>query len=353
MSNVEVKLDNPYNVLIGKGLLGTLGEQVRAVTKAIKVLVVTDSNVSELYLDSAKSSLLSAGFEAFDFVFMAGERQKTPATYLDIINCLGNNGFKRTDAVIALGGGVVGDIAGFAAATYMRGIDVIQVPTTLLAMIDSSVGGKTGVDLPFGKNLLGAFWQPKAVIADISTLKTLPEREWKTGIGEGIKYACLDGGRILEILEDGIKNSLEEFVKLCVEYKASVVVEDEKESGLRKLLNLGHTVGHAIEKQSNFKIPHGVAVASGVAIMANAAYACGELDGKARDIILSLLAKYGIELPRMNGDMSEGGNMSKAFAMDKKAEGKGDISAVVIRGLGKCEVRKMTIGQFEEYISKA
>ncbi|MDE6060434.1 MAG: 3-dehydroquinate synthase [Clostridia bacterium] len=353
MTNVEVKLNNPYSVVIGMGLLSTLGERVRSVTKAKKVLVVTDSNVSALYLDGVKSSLHSAGFEVFDFVFMAGEKSKTPATYLDIINCLGSYGFKRTDAIVALGGGVVGDIAGFAAATYMRGIDYVQVPTTLLAMIDSSVGGKTGVDLPFGKNLLGAFWQPKAVIADISTLETLPEREWKTGIGEGIKYACLAGGRILEILLDDIKGNLEEFVRLCVEYKASVVVEDEKESGLRKLLNLGHTVGHAIEKQSNFEIPHGVAVARGVAIMANAAYADGELDSAERDIILSLLTKYGIELPCASSDMTEDSNMSEAFAMDKKAEGDGDISAVVIRGLGKCEVRKMQIEQFKEYINRA
>ncbi|MDE5601025.1 MAG: 3-dehydroquinate synthase [Clostridia bacterium] len=352
MTNVEVKLNNPYSVVIGSDVLETLGERVRSVTKARKALIVTDSNVSALYLEGAKSSLRSAGFEVFDFVFEAGEKSKTPATYFDIINCLGENGFKRTDAVVALGGGVVGDIAGFAAATYMRGIDVIQVPTTLLAMIDSSVGGKTGVDLPFGKNLLGAFWQPKAVIADISTLETLPEREWKTGIGEGIKYACLVGGRILEILLDGVENNIEEFVQLCVEYKASVVVADEKEGGLRKLLNLGHTVGHAIEKQSDFEIPHGVAVARGVAIMAKAAYACGELGGNERDVILSLLTKYGIELPCESSDMAEGRNMSEAFAMDKKAEGNGDISAVVIRGLGKCEVSKMTIKQFVEYISK-
>lgn len=353
MSNVEVKLNNPYSVIIGSGVLASLGEWVRSVTKARKVLIVTDSNVSALYLDCVKMSLHSVGFEVFDFVFEAGEKSKTPATYFDIINCLGENGFKRTDAVVALGGGVVGDIAGFAAATYMRGIDVVQVPTTLLAMIDSSVGGKTGVDLPFGKNLLGAFWQPKAVIADMATLETQPEREWKTGIGEGIKYACLAGGRILEILIDGVENNLEEFVRLCVEYKASVVVADEKESGLRKLLNLGHTVGHAIEKQSNFEIPHGVAVARGVLIMANAAYASGELGGNERDIILSLLTKYGIELPCDSGDMMKESNMSEAYAMDKKAEGNGDISAVVIRELGKCEVRKMTIKQFVEYISKA
>ncbi|MDE7372687.1 MAG: 3-dehydroquinate synthase, partial [Clostridia bacterium] len=295
MIKVEVKVNSPYSVLIKSGALARLGEELKKVTRANKVLVVTDTNVQGLYLERAVQSLIEAGYEVHSFAFVAGEQSKTAETYLNIISALGEHGFKRTDAVVALGGGVVGDIAGFAAATYMRGIDVVQVPTTLLAMIDSSIGGKTGVDLQYGKNLLGAFHQPKLVLADITLLDTLPQKEWANGIGEGIKYACLSGGRIYDIMKDGLdKDNLEEFVALCAEYKAVVVSKDEKEGGLRKLLNLGHTVGHAIEKQSNFEIAHGVAVAEGIGIMASAAHRSGELSKGDCHRIRELLSKYGL-----------------------------------------------------------
>ena len=187
MSVVEVRTAPAYGVVIERGILVGLGERVRGVSSAAKTLVVTDSNVAELYLDTAVAALEAQGFEATSFVLEAGEKSKNPQTYLNIIDDLAKNGFKRTDAIVALGGGVVGDVAGFAAATYMRGVDLIQVPTTLLAMIDSSIGGKTGVDLPLGKNLLGAFYQPKLVVADIEVLSSLPACEWKNGVGEGVK----------------------------------------------------------------------------------------------------------------------------------------------------------------------
>lgn len=346
MSEVKIKLNPPYTAVFEEGALLGVGERARAVIRAEKILIVTDSNVSALYLDRAESSLKAAGFETYGYIFKAGEKSKTAETYLSIINRLGELGFKRTDAVVALGGGVVGDMAGFAAATYMRGIDLIQAPTTLLAMIDSSIGGKTGVNLQYGKNLLGAFKQPKAVVADLSSLKTLPDREWKNGIGEGIKYACLAGGRTLEILMDGVQKNINEFVTLCAQYKADVVAADEKEGGLRRLLNLGHTVGHAIEKASGFEISHGAAVANGVAVMANAAYAHGELGKEECKAIFSLLEKYGIEYKKFNCDLCG------LISIDKKAEGKSDISAVFIRGLGRCEISKMTIKEFYRYINE-
>lgn len=345
MRTVKVELNNPYPILFGNGGLELLGEVVKEYTRAEKTLVVTDSNVEKLYLNKAVASLERFGFKVYDFVFEAGERSKNTTTYLDIIDCLGRYGFKRTDAVVALGGGVVGDVAGFAAATYMRGIDVIQTPTTLLAMIDSSIGGKTGVDLEYGKNLLGAFWQPKAVLIDESTLYSLPKKEWKNGIGEGIKYACLAGGRILEILSGNLEKNISEFVELCAKYKADIVAADEKEGGLRKLLNLGHTVGHAIEKKSDYTLSHGVAVAMGIAHMAVAAYRCGELSKAEYETICGLLDKYGMyEEPRRL-------EIAETIAMDKKAEGANEISAVVINGLGDCKVRKMTINEFDTYIN--
>ena len=346
MSEIRVNVGAPYSIFTESGLLDRLGKEIKKVTGAHKVLVVTDTNVEKLYLSRAVEAIACEGYDVYTFVFEAGECSKTAKTYLDIISALGERGFKRTDAVVALGGGVVGDIAGFAAATYMRGIDVIQVPTTLLAMIDSSVGGKTGVDLPFGKNLLGAFHQPKLVAADISLLSTLPEREWINGIGEGIKYACLDGGKIARIMSDSLNGeNICEFVTLCAAYKADIVARDEKEGGLRRLLNLGHTVGHAIEKQSDFAIAHGLAVAYGIGVMLRAAYDSGELPRSDFEFISAMLEKAGVfELPEITDEIIA------AVAMDKKTEGKDEISAVKIAAVGKCEVCKMTLAQFEKYI---
>lgn len=347
MNKLHVALQTPYDIIEEAGALKRLGTELKKVSKADRVMVVTDSNVAEHYLNVAVIALESEGFETSSFVIKAGEASKTPSTYLDIIYALGEKGFKRTDAVVALGGGVVGDIAGFAAATYMRGIDVIQVPTTLLAMIDSSIGGKTGVDLLFGKNLLGAFHQPKLVLEDIDVLNTLPESEWKNGIGEGIKYACLAGGRIAEIMSEGLdSDNLSEFVALCAQYKADVVCRDEKEGGPRKLLNLGHTVGHAIEKQSNFTISHGVAVAYGISVMARAAKNHGEISENDFNVINNMLARVGAcKAPEITPAILNN------VAMDKKSEGKEEISFVRILGIGSCDIKKTTLKEFEEYIT--
>lgn len=345
MSKIHVALSSPYDITVEAGALATLGAELKKLTRANRVMVVTDSNVEKLYLKRTADILKDSGFCVSTFVFGAGERSKTPSTYLDIISALASNGFKRTDAVVALGGGVVGDVAGFASATYMRGIAVVQVPTTLLAMIDSAIGGKTGVDLPCGKNLLGAFHQPKAVIADVDLLSTLPEAEWRNGKGEGIKYACLAGGRIAQIMADGLnEDSLCEFVALCAKYKADVVAEDEKEGGLRKLLNLGHTVGHAIEANSDFCVSHGVAVAQGIAVMA---LAQKRIDKSADfEAIDKMLKNLGItSLPEITDQIIE------AIAMDKKTEGKDEISFVKILGVGNCEVQKSSLSDFAKYIS--
>ena len=235
MYKCSVKLNNSYDIIIDKGLLEIVGEYiVKCIPGAKKALVVSDSNVYPLYFNKVKNSLEKVGIETAGFQFEAGEERKNFATYESVIDaCIGEH-LTREDVVVALGGGVVGDIAGFAAATFMRGIKVVQLPTTLLAGIDSSIGGKTGIDIPQGKNLVGAFHQPSIVLYDLNTLETLPAVEFKNGLGEGVKYAILMGGRALELLLKGLnENNIEEFVGLCANYKADIVVADEKEGGMR------------------------------------------------------------------------------------------------------------------------
>ena len=342
MKSIRLNLSqNPYEILLERGGLEQIGGKVRPLVHGKNALVVTDENVAPLYLQTVKTSLESEGFRTYAKVVKAGEQHKTTATYLDIIDALGKEKFLRDDVVVALGGGVVGDMAGFAAATYMRGINLVQVPTTLLAQIDSAIGGKVGVDLEYGKNLLGAFYQPKLVFVDVDTLSTLPEREWQNGLGEGLKYAVLDGGRLFEIMDDkSVKDNLEEFVSLCAGYKAKVVEQDEKESGLRRLLNLGHTLGHAIEKKSDFEIPHGEAVKYGLALILQASKKLDGADIPSLERGLEMVASYGGKCPF---DVAE---LLPLTTNDKKAED-AHINAVFAKRVGECFVQKMTFSSFK------
>ena len=337
MQNVQVNLkQNPYEITFDS--LSNLGERIRPLVKGENVLVVTDDNVARFYLAKVKKSLEEKGFNVFDTVVTSGEASKTPATYLSLVNELAKHGFLRDDTVVALGGGVVGDMAGFAAATYMRGINLVQVPTSLLAMIDSAIGGKVGVDLPEGKNLLGAFYQPKLVFVDVDTLKTLPSAEWQNGLGEGLKYALLAGGRTFEIMDGDVKSNIEEFVRLCAQYKAKIVEADEKESGLRRLLNLGHTIGHAIEKKSAYTVSHGKAVKYGLAFILRASSKLGA-DADATEKAEKLLVKYGADCPY---DIKE---LLPLVKNDKKAESD-SINAVFVKSIGDCYVKKISFEDF-------
>lgn len=347
MNIVDVNTKPPYQVVIARGGLSKIGEYATKVRGVSRAVVVSDSNVAPLYMKSVLASLRDCGFVVSEYVFDAGEQSKTPATYLGIIDALAVAKLNRADVVFALGGGVVGDIAGFAAATYMRGIDVVQIPTTLLAAIDSSVGGKTGVDLTQGKNLLGAFHQPKLVLCDPDTLSTMSQDDWKNGLGEGIKYAILAAGEILDILESGLSaDNLEKFISLCVALKARIVEADERESGERKLLNLGHTLGHAVEKDTDYAIPHGAAVAQGIRYMASAAQKCAELDASQYTRIINLLDKYGLE----SCCESRMVDLLQGVKMDKKSGVNGALDFVKIKGLGKCEVCCSTMTEFSDYI---
>ena len=268
METVTVHASSSYNVLIGDGLLQRAASHLSPIMQNGAVTIVSDDTVYALYGDTLKQQLAANGNKVFSFVFPNGEQSKTAETYIALLNFLAEHQMSRTDIIVALGGGVVGDLAGFAAATYMRGIKVVQMPTTLLAAVDSSVGGKTGIDLQAGKNLAGAFYQPSLVLCDYRLFDTLEPAVFASGMGEVIKHAILDGGELKTLLYQPVKPNLEALIKLNVQIKRGVVEADEREAGKRKLLNLGHTIGHAVETLSHYSLSHGQSVAIGTCLTA-------------------------------------------------------------------------------------
>ncbi|MCD7959109.1 MAG: 3-dehydroquinate synthase [Ruminococcus sp.] len=273
MNMITVHASRVYPIWIGRGLLKQCGSLLREQTKAKTAAIVTDDNVDRLYGTSVVASLVQNGFRVVKFVFLHGESAKCSKTLNQIYDFLCAHEITRTDCLVALGGGVVGDITGFAAATFLRGLDYFQIPTTLLAQVDSSVGGKTAIDLPSGKNLVGAFKQPVAVLCDPDTLQTLPEIFLADGMGEVIKYGEIQDAKLFEQLEqyklDTIHEVLEQVITTCIDIKRRVVEEDEFDTGLRMILNFGHTLGHAIESYYHYETyTHGSAVAAGMCMMA-------------------------------------------------------------------------------------
>lgn len=273
MSTIKVKLkkqlDHSYNVLIKDGLHTNIAPQINKLKLGQKYAIITDSKVKKLYGKVIQKQLPQSQV----FSFTQGEKNKTLNTVEKLATQMLKAGFTRNDAIIALGGGVTGDIAGLLSAIYMRGIPFIQIPTTLLAMVDSSVGGKTGVDLEDGKNLLGTFTQPKAVLIDPQFLQTLAKNQLRSGLAEVIKYGIIKDKNLFEYIENNLQDildlkpqTLEKIIKRSVEIKAQIVEEDEKESEVRMLLNYGHTYGHALEKNSNYTLLHGYAIAIGMTI---------------------------------------------------------------------------------------
>lgn len=337
----------PYDVVVGRGLLDEAGESIRGVLPDADdaVLLVCDSNTDALYSQAVGSSLAAAGFKVDRAVVQAGERSKNLDAYRALLEEAARFGLTRTSTVVALGGGVVGDLAGFAAATYMRGCHLVQLATSLLAMVDSSVGGKTAVDLPQGKNLAGAFHQPNLVLCDLDCLGTLPPTYLADGMGEVAKYAVMADPELFGWLERPLAGQEERVVARCIALKRDVVEADEREAGVRKLLNLGHTVGHAIELLSGYAVPHGHAVAAGTAIMARACAARGWCPAEDAGRIEALLRAHG--LPTCSErDPSE---LAEAARNDKKRAGDA-IDVVAVRGIGSCEVRRMGLGEFAELV---
>ena len=346
MKTVEVKTGRPYNILIEHGIIDHAGEYIRPLTKAIRAVIISDTNVSPLYADRVKNSLEKGGFETSLFVFQAGESSKRLSTIEKIYTHLFENNITRTDIIIALGGGVTGDMAGFAAATYLRGIDFVQIPTSLLAQVDSSVGGKTAVDLPTGKNLVGAFWQPILVLIDSDTLDTLPEKFFKDGLGEVIKYGCIRSKSLFERLEsENPKDFIDDIIFECVSIKRDVVEHDERDTGERAVLNFGHTLGHALEKLNNYEnLTHGEAVSAGSAIITRISERHGLTEKGTSKRLENLLAKY--DLP-INSDfpLSEIINATRG---DKKSTGK-SIKFVFLDKIGSCFVKKIDTADFGEF----
>lgn len=341
MRTIPVKTNPPYAVSIGPGLLRDCGRLLREVVPPCHMAVVTDSVVGPLYLETVEESLRAAGYAVSAYEFPAGEENKNFSTLSGILEFLAGERLTRTDCLIALGGGVVGDMAGFAAACYLRGVRCVQMPTTLLAAVDSSVGGKTAIDLKAGKNLAGAFLQPTAVLCDTDCLKTLSSGVFAGGAAEAVKTAVLSDPGLFGRMEGGMLNGLdlEEVIAGCAAYKAGVVERDEKEQGERKLLNLGHTVGHAIEKCSGYAIPHGHAVAAGLAVISRSAARLGWMErGEDARRICAALKDLGLPV---STEFSPGA-LAEAALSDKKRAGD-DITIVVPRRIGACELVKMPV----------
>lgn len=319
MKTLRVNVARGYDILIEKGLLDTCGEHIRRVSNAKKVCLISDTNVYEIYGEKVKTQLEENGFETFSYVFPAGEGSKTTATVISMVEFMAENKLTRGDLVVALGGGVTGDMAGFSAAMYLRGIDFVQIPTSLLAQVDSSVGGKTAVDLPQGKNLCGAFHQPILVLIDSNTLDTLTPHFFADGMAEAIKTGCIKDLSLFEKIEkQNGRDIIDDIIFECVSIKAGVVERDEKEHGERALLNFGHTPGHAIEKLHNFTtISHGEAVGIGMVMIAKAGENAGYTPLGTAKRIADVLVKY--NLP--TSDENDIKDIINAMSADKKSTG--------------------------------
>lgn len=332
-----------YDILIERGLLDQAGEHCRAVLpKADKLFVVTDSTVGPLYLKRLIPPLEAAGFETAICEVPAGEGAKCAGELTRLWECMMDFGLTRTDAVIALGGGVVGDLAGFAAATILRGVDFIQIPTTLLSQVDSSVGGKVAIDLDHGKNLAGAFWQPKLVLMDPDTLDTLPDSTFADGMAEVVKYGCIFDRTFFDFLAQRpsrtqLMEGIEHILYTCCNLKRIVVEEDERDTGKRMLLNFGHTLGHAYELAGHYETwTHGQAVAAGMVRAAGLGEKLGVTPAGTAEAIAGALAPLGLptEIPCTLAEYTA------AIGLDKKGAG-ADISVILLEELGRAVPHKM------------
>ena len=340
MNTVTVNASKTYDIRIGSGLLPQLGEEVKKLGKAQKICIVSETTVFPLYGKTVADSLESAGFSVVSFIFPAGEESKNGTVFLQLLNFLAESGLTRSDIIVALGGGVTGDLAGFAAASFLRGVRFVQVPTTLLAAVDSSVGGKTAIDLPAGKNLAGAFCQPSLVLCDTDVLNTLPTDIFRDGCAEVIKYGILYDPVLFAHLEErGLDFDQEAVITRCVELKRDVVMEDEFDTGARMKLNLGHTIGHGVEAKSNFALSHGKSVAIGMAIVSRA---CGCPDTPR---ILAILRQFG--LPVSTEDTAD---EILSFALSDKKRSGNLVKLILPNAIGDCAIVPTPVEKLKSFI---
>ena len=337
---LTVNTSKRYTIRIERGALDQLGAYCASLfAPGKKAVVITDTHVAPLYLERVSTSLRNAGFDVTSCAFPAGEPSKRLSTIEGIYGHMAQAHITRSDFAVALGGGVTGDMAGFAAASYLRGIPFVQVPTTLLSQVDSSVGGKTGVDLPQGKNLVGAFWQPSFVLIDPDTLNTLSPHFFADGMGEVIKYGCIKSRALFDLLieTEDITSIMEDVIYRCVDIKRDVVERDEFDTGERALLNFGHTFGHALEKLHQYQgLSHGAAVGIGMVMMARLGEKAGFTAPGTADKIAAALEKY--HLP-VHSDLPLS-QIVEATASDKKSTGS-SINLVLLKHIGESFVHKV------------
>lgn len=341
MKKIRVNTSKPYDVLIERGALDKCGKYISAVTASKRAAVITDDIVEELYADRVVSSLKKNGFECAIYSFKNGEQSKSLDVLSRIYDFLSSSRITRSDVIVALGGGVVGDITGFAAATFLRGVEFVQIPTTLLAQIDSSVGGKTAVDIAGGKNLVGAFKQPVLVICDSDTLKTLSPEILSDGMAEAIKYGMIRDYKLFELIEahniDNVDEVMDEIVYTCIDIKRDVVEHDEFDTGERMILNFGHTLGHAIEAWHNYTdYTHGNGVAAGMCIITRKL-----ADKLVSDRLEKTVRKYKLPVDT-EASMSD---LLPYCSKDKKCES-ANISYILCREIGKSQIVKTSISEF-------
>ena len=332
-----------YDILIQRGLLDQAGARIRAILpRASRLFVVTDTNVLPLYHARVRDALREAGFQTRACAVPAGEASKSAGQLSDLWERMMAFGLTRTDAVVALGGGVVGDLAGFAAATVLRGVDFIQIPTTLLAQVDSSVGGKVAIDLQAGKNLAGAFWQPKLVLMDPDTLDTLDDRTFADGMAEVLKYGCIFDRAFFDFLagrpsRGALMADIESILYTCCDLKRSVVVRDERDTGERMLLNFGHTLGHAYELAGHYETwTHGQAVAAGMVLAARLGAELGVTPAEVPGQVEAAVAALGLPT-RIDCTHAD---YAAAIGLDKKGAGE-DITLILLEALGRAIPHKM------------
>jgi len=347
MISISVTASKSYDILIGNGILDQLGGLTAKLCKGRRAAIISDSNVWPLYGAFVRDSLRNAGFETvLSYVMEAGEQSKNGQTFLEILEFLAENRLTRSDCIIALGGGVVGDMCGFAAACYLRGIPYIQLPTSLLACVDSSVGGKTAIDLKAGKNLAGAFYQPSLVLCDTEVLNSLPECVFRDGCAEVIKYGVLyDPELFYHLQKHGLSFDREWVIARCVTLKRDVVAQDEFDRGARQKLNLGHTFGHSVEALSNFAISHGQAVAIGMAMVSRAAVKMGFCEARVKESVESILDQFRLST---STDFDAKSILNNALSDKKRA---GDIVNLILpREIGNCTIQPVPITELNAYI---
>ena len=348
MTTINVKASKTYDIIIDKNFLENFGSIIRSklnINNERNTAIVMDDNVDRLYSEKLCSSLAKEKFNVFKYVFPNGEASKNEEHYFKLLNFLAENKFSRSDLIIAFGGGVTGDLSGFAAATYMRGISFVQLPTTLLAAVDSSVGGKTAINLAAGKNLAGAFYQPSLVLCDTVLLSTLEPAVFADGCAEMIKHGMIADGELFLSYKEPIQNNLEKAIARNVEIKRDIVVEDEFELGRRKLLNFGHTVGHAIELLSSFKTSHGSAVAAGMAIVTRAAFKMGHCSEETVNELVKMLELYNLPITTS----FDAASLADACLGDKKRSGK-SITMIFPRRVGECFLQNTKVDEIEGII---